>query len=77
MKIKYVSDITKYTSKIKFPIFLHICNSRKQKFNIDDEEKLIAIIIKLYQQNFPIKQLMYEEIEYVEFEEIKTSLIKI
>lgn len=71
MKIRYVSDISKYTSKIKFPIILHIPNIRKKKLTIETEEKLIDIIIKLYQQNYPIEYLMYEEIEYVEFEEIK------
>ena len=67
MEIRYVSDIQKYTSKIKFLIFLYISN---KKFIVETEEKLIAIIIRLYQQNFSIKTLKYFEIEDVEFEEV-------
>ncbi len=72
MTIRYVSDITKYTSEIKFPIFLHIQNNQ---YKIETEEKLIALIIRLYQRGFDITQLLYEEIEYVEFEEIITSVV--
>lgn len=71
MLFKTIDDIQKYTSKIKFPIILHIPNIRKKKLNIETEEKLIDIIIKLYQRNYPVEYLMYEEIEYVEFKEIK------
>lgn len=67
MKIRYVSDITKYTSKIKFPIILYVSN---QCIKIETIEFLIGIIIKLYQRNYPIEKLKYEEIEYIEFEEI-------
>ena len=74
MVIRYVSDIQKYTTKLKFPIFLYISN---KKFTVETEKKLIAIIIRLYQQSFPIETLRYFEIEDVEFEEIETSLIKV
>lgn len=74
MKIKNVEDIKQYICKIKFPIILHVNNKH---IKVDNEEFLIALIIRLYQRNFSIETLKYEEIEYVEFEEINSDLVKV
>ncbi len=72
MKIRYISDIQKYIAKLKFPIFLYISfQNINKKFTVENEEILIAIIIRLYQRNFPIETLKYFEIEDIKFEEIK------
>ena len=67
MIIKTIDDIQKYTKNIKFPIILYI---QSKTFKVETEQKLIALIIRLYQRNYPIETLIYEEIEYIEFEEI-------
>lgn len=74
LKINGENISEKYTSKIKFPIILYI--GRKQ-FTVETEIKLLVIILRLWQNRYDIYSLMYEELEYVEFEEISTDIVKV